>query len=358
MLLPDCFIMANNPLQHRSLRTSYLNIHSNMDVKWETAEHNPADLSLSLPNSIRTNKIWKVLPHTLVVPRMFPNIYAPDNRLLWYQRQVVELPTAVPDRYLRTVSPVWTVTRSLELPTDMWNVEKILAAINAVTGVNEVWTYDSDLQCFVITATPSGPPVVFGYFDDPGHVEPAVTYASMTYVVEPIGTHLFSPLGLEKTASLMTLLPLSPVFVPDVPSTFDNLLGSNISGRNAFPLFDRSAHSYAIWGSNEYVTSRGNPPNLAGPVIVHVSIGELGDSSTVDAETGLVQDIITTINLGDVEFGTWKERLGESGEGVEYQQARNISSFRVRLLDSRNRQLVLPRNFPIFLKLQMVHGVD
>ncbi len=89
-------------------------------------------------------------------------------------------------------------------------------------------------------------------------------------------------------------------------------------------------------------------------------ITDLGDSSTVDAETGLLQDIVTSVNLGDVPFGTVKERLGNDSEieGIEFQQARNISNFRVRILDSQNRQLSLPRNQKVFLKLQMIHSAD
>ncbi len=347
-------------LKPHGIRTSYLNIDSTMDVAWESIAHNPANFTLSMPNSTRTNKIWKISPHTLVVPRMFPNIYAPDNQMSWYQRQVVEIPTGNPDEYLRTVSPFWTVTKSMTFPSGAWNVERIVSAINAVTGVNEVWSFDPDTRALLVMKTPSDPPIIFGVFTDPGHVTPPISYANMTYIVEPPDTHIFDPLGLEKNASLFSNLHLSPNLVLTDPNTFDNLNGSNLNSRNAFPLFDRSLHDYASWSSLLYASPPSNTPNLAGPVVVHVSLSDLGDSSTVDAESGVLQDVITSINIGDVDFGAFKSREINDldGESIEYQQARNISRFSVKLLDSRNRQLTLPRNFPVFLKLQMVHTTD
>lgn len=347
-------------LRPHGIRTTYLNISSEMDLQWETAVHNPADFTLALPNSTRTNRILKIVPHTTVIPRMFPNVYAPDNVMVWYQRQVVELPTTDPNFWFRTVDEKWTPTKNLIIPPGILNVDQLLAIINAVSGPTEVWTYDGSLNTFIVTVTPAGPAIVFGIFADGAHVPPPVTYANMTYIVEPLGTHLFNDLGFEKVASETMLLPLSPTFDPTNPNTFDNVLNSNLSMRNVFPLFNRLLHSYANWAVLPYISPRNNAPNLAGPVVVHVTVTDLGDSSTVDAETGLVQDIITTVNLASVGFGAYKERLvnDADAEGIEYAQARNVANFRVRITDSKNRQLTLPRNFPVFLRLQMVHSSD
>lgn len=346
-------------MKPQGIRTSYLNIDSRMDTQWETSAHNPADFELSLPNSIRTKKIWKVAPHTLIVPRMFPNIYEPDNKLQWYQRKVIDIPTGNPDEYLRTVSPDWTVTKALTIPPAIYNIDTLLTLINAFTGAREIWTYDETSKSIRITTDPDDEGPIFGIFTLPDHITPA-NYAQMTYIVEPPGSHLFDLLGFEKSASEMSILPLSLAFNPFSPITFDNLVGSNLGGRNAFPLFDRVAHDYEVWKLNPYTSPITNQPNMAGPVAVHIVVTDLGDSSTVDAQSGLVQDIITTINLGDVDFGVFKERIINDcdAEGIEYQQARDISNFRVRLLDSRNRALFLPRNFPVFLKLQLIHSLD
>lgn len=354
-------------LRPSGVRATYLNISSTMDQKWETASHNPANIALALPNSVRTNKVWKITPHTAVIPRMFPNIYAPDNVMLWYQRRVAELPTANPTIWFRTVEPDWTITRQLVFPEKIWNVDSILVFINAATGPNEVWSWDATNLCFIVTVTPVGPPVVFGNFVVvPPYVPPPQPFANMTYVVEPFNlpgvgdSHVFDVLGLERMASILSSLPLSPNLVPSDPNTFDNLLGSNLSMRNALPLFDRIAHSYATWATVPYASPLNNQPNLAGPTVVNVAVSDLGDSSTVDAQTGQLRDIITSINLGDVEFGAFKERIvnDTDGEGIEYQAARNISNFKVSLLDTRNRQLTLPRNFPVFLRIQLIHSLD
>ncbi len=355
-------------LKPSGVRDSYLNITSTMDTKWESSTHNPADIQLALPNSTRTNKIWKIVPQTVSIPRMFPNIYAPDNELIWYQREVVELPTDDPTIWVRTVAQDWTITRRLTFPPGLWNVDQVLVHINAVTGPDEVWTFDTTLLSFKVTVTPSAPAVVFGEFVViPPHITPAVTYANMTYIAEPgtvegksVDSHMFDILGLERVASVLSTLPLSPNLIQLDPNTFDNLNGTNLGGRNVYPLFDRTLANYALWAVTPYTSPDNNQPNLAGPTVVHVLITDLGDSSTVDAQTGLLQDIVISVGMGDVPFGTFKERLlGDvRGEGIEFQQARNISNFKVRLLDTRNRQLFLPRNFPVFLRLQLTHTLD
>lgn len=336
-----------------------------MDLLWETDQHNPANVEIALPNSSRTKKVWKLTPHTTVIPRMFPNIYAPDNVISWYQRQVLELPTGDPTIWVRTVDEKWTETRRLVIPPRIWNVDSLLVFINAaLVGSGEVWTFDPITSSFVVTVTPSAGPIVFGPFVVvPPHVTPAVSYANMTYIVEPffpIATHVFDALGFERVASTLSHLNLSLVFNAGDPNTFDNLFQSNIGGVNAFPLFDRTSHNYASWATAVYISPQNNQPNLAGPTVVHVAITDLGDSSTVDAGSGLLLDVITSVNLGDVDFGTFKERIvnDQDAEAIEYQQARDISKFRVTVLDSKNRQLVLPRNFPVFVKVQLIHSLE
>ncbi len=352
--------MLNGILKPHGIRTTYFNIFSGMDIQWETAAHNPANFQIVLPNSVRTNRVWKISANQVVVPRMFPTIYAPDNVLVWYQRQVVEIPTGAPDTYLRTVEQKWTETKRLVFPDGLWNQATILNHINAFTGPNEVWSVDALTQSFVFTVTPTDPPIVWGEFVDPGHVPPPVSYANITYLAEPQGTHIFDPLGLEKVASALASLPLSPILDFKDPNTFDNLRGSNLDGRNAYPQFDRLAHDYPTWSATPFSSPTNNTPNLGGPIVVQVAITDIGDSSTVDAQTGLSLDVVTSINMGDVDFGSFKSREINDidGEAIEFQQARNISNFRVSLLDARNRQLTLPRNFPVFIKLQLVHSVD
>jgi hypothetical protein len=342
-------------LKPHGVRLSYLNINSTMDPLWELSSHNPADFVIQVPNSLRTSKIWRIVNNTCVIPRMFPNIAAPDNGLAWYQREVVEIPTAAPNVWLRTVSPVWTLRMSLFFEPGIWNVDLILAKLNSVTGPNEVWAFDAVNGCFVVTETPTAPPVVFGTFFDPVHVPPPVTYANMTYLAEA-GGHVFDVLGLEKQASIATNLPLSPALVPTSPDTFDNLTGSNLDSKNVLPLFDRSAHDYTTWATVPFISPLNNKPNLSGPVVVHVVLADLGDSSAVEAKNGMLQDIVTSVNLADVEFGAFKakEVNDVEGEGIEYVAPRNISQFRVKLLDTQSRQLYLPRNYPVHLKVQLL----
>jgi len=346
---------SSSNLHPRGVDTFFLNISSKDDLHWHDSTHNPADFTLALPNSDKTNGVLRILPHTTVIPRMFPNVYAPDNAMVWYQRQVLELPTASPTIWFRTVDEKWTATKTLIIPDRIANIDQLLVLINTVAGPAEVWTFDSSLNTFVVTVTPPGPPIVFGDFVDGAHVTPPVTYANMAYIAEPTNTHLFDVLGLERVASTTAHMPLSVIFDASNPNTFDNLVNSNLANRNTFPLFDRVAHSYSTWASAVYVSPQNNAPNLAGPVVVHVHVTDLGDSCTVDAATGFTSDIITTMNMADVAFGTYKERIANEAEAeaIQYAQARNLSNFRVRLTDSQNRQLTLPRNFPFFLRLQM-----
>lgn len=361
--------MLNAGLKPQGIRTTYIEIDSTMDPGWGTATYNPANFMISLPNAIRTNKVWKVSPNLISVPRMFPNIMPPDDTLVWYQRQVIEVATSLPNYWLRTVAPNWTATRTLAFPQQIWNLTTLLAYINAATGANEVWSFDTTNGCLSQAVTPpSGGPIAFGIFYDPAHVPPAVTYANMTYVIEGNGGHVFDVLGLEKQAIAATSNLLSPVllagnplvpFPPD-PNSFDNIVGSNLEGFHCYPLFDRTLHNYTSWSTLNWASPVNDSPNLGGPSIVHIKVADLGDSSSVDSKTGTVQDILATVAVADVNFGEFKSKeiRDVEGEGIEYQQARNISKFQVMLLDARYRQLSLPINYPVHLKLQMLSVID
>lgn len=336
--------------------TSYLSISSKDDpLAWE-ASFNPANFEIVVPNSIRVQNVMRICPNYVSVPRMFPTITKYNNALYWYQRQVLELPVAgQPDYYLRTVANNWTLTNSIVLPTAQLNLSEILTRINAVTGANEIWTYDATQMSIVITKTPTAAPIAFGVFFDPAHVTPAVSYANMTFVTD-LNLDTFDTLGLQKSANYASNQLDKVGFNANDPNTFSATVGSNLEPFTTLPLFQTSV-TYQDWASDVYVTPLFNPPNIAGPTTVHVVLQDLGDGTTVSAATGTNYDVLCTMSLANVPFGQSgvKEVRDGASEGIGYRAPRNITSFKVKILDENFRELSLPRNFPVAIRVQLVY---
>jgi len=339
------------------LRTSTLALSSEDDPTANYAGHNPASFIVDIPNATRINGVTKICPTFVSIPRMFNNIETWNNELVWWQRQVVELPTGAPDTYLRTTANDWTATHRLVIPRGIYNIYQLLDLINAEVGPDEVWSFDSTLLTVVVTKTPTDPPVAWGEFVDPGHVPPPVSYANMTYVSSG-ATSFFDTLGLQKSADANTHTEdLSP-FSQILPDSFDAILGSNLQTVNTVPLFDRFAHSYSVWSMDPYTTPRFNPPNLAGPSLVHLILTDVGDSSMISAGSGLASDTVASLSMTSVEWGENATRMVHDGEfeGITYMAPRNVSRFRVSVVDARLRQLSLPRNWPVRAIIQLVYA--
>lgn len=346
---------------------SYLNICSRDDPNSASSQFNPANFQVVVPNSIRLQDVMRICSNFISVPRMFPNITQYNNTLFWYQRQVLELPVAgQPNYWLRTVANNWTVTASITIPVGIYNMTALLALINAavprdtITNLPlEVWTYDNVNNTVVITTTPNSlGPIAFGVFFDNAHVTPPVSYANMTYLTDG-ESEFFDTLGIQKAADFNSTQFLDDVaFDPSNPNSFDSTLGSNLQGITALPLFNRLL-IYSQWATNVYVTPFFNPPNLSGPTTVHVGLQDLGDGATVSSQSGTTFDILTTINMDNVGLGVQvsKEVHDADADAIGFKAPRNITGFRVRLLDEQFRVLSLPRNYSVNIRAQCLYVV-
>ena len=338
-------------------RVSYLDISSTDDVQYNSVQHNPANFTININNPNKTNNVTRLSYNTISIPRMFNTIYAGNNTLVWYKRQVLEIlqPNQPPNTYLRTVATNWTETRRLVLPDGQLNINDVLTAINTLTGASEVWSYDSTNRTVVIVATPPGPTITFGLFVDPGHVTPPVSYANMTFLSAG-GTDMFETLGLQRASDLFLSQEDNVSFDQFDPNSFDTTKGSNLEGMVVFPLFDRTLHNYQKWATLVYTTPRMLAPNFAGPTIIKVQIRDCSDSQTISAGSGKSYDVITTLNIADVPFGAEVTRQirDVQGEGIGFIAPRDIRAISVQLLDRKFRQLTLPRNNPVHIVLQLV----
>ena len=130
-------------LKDAGTQASYLSISSRADPAFQNATFNSASFDVVIPNSTKLNNVSRICLSSVTIPRMFPNIDESNNRLVWWKREVIEIPTAVPDYWLRTVSPMWTAVNQLTLPVGIFNIQQLLPLINAACPADEVWSYDS-----------------------------------------------------------------------------------------------------------------------------------------------------------------------------------------------------------------------
>ncbi len=347
----------------QSIAKSTLAICSSSDPAWLQDSHNPADFVVDMTNTMKMNRIARVAPSQVVIPRFFPNISEYNNTLHFYGRRVVEVPTGLPPPkdWLRTVNKTWEVMYSLIIPDGIYNIDQILLKINSMlNALGQTWTFDTDkLTVQIHKNAPGMPASPFGYFT-PAPADPIDSWLPLVYMTGG-GTELLSTLGIEKAAFGESIGHTDPVvFDPVDPDTFDSTMGTPLNDIPLFALFARDLHSFATWMTVAFDSPPLNSPNLAGPEFVYVLISELGDSSTVNATTGILYDVIKAMDITSVPFG---ERVCATivdleAESVTFKPVKSVNGFRVQVVDSKFRQLKLPRNREVNIILAVWYQHD
>jgi len=300
---------------------------------------------------------------------MFPTVTQYNQTLYWYQRAIIDVPiTGQPNTYLRTVDPNWTVTARVILTKGIMNMDEILTQINAIRNPVETWTVETDSikTVNIATQTPTDPGITWGVFVQNPHVPPTgyLPFAWLSSVFVPPQTQTsdvpwgsFDLLGLSYPPSVKNpQLLQAPLNLSD-PNTFGSTMGSNLDFIGPkIPLFDFQSFNYHEWVTTPYNTPQMNPPNLSGPDLVNVVLSDLGDASTISASSGTSYDVLTTVSMTGVAFGdsATKEVKDKEAEAIAFRHPRNITGFRVQLMDEKFQQLSLPRNYPVAMRLQLV----
>lgn len=98
------------------------------------------------------------------------------------------------------------------------------------------------------------------------------------------------------------------------------------------------------------------PPNLAGPVVVHVECSELAGSNHVHYD-GSTQNILCTISMANTPRGNYvmKEFSDLFLHDVDYPYPLHISDLRINLLDDRMRLLTLPPNYNVHVQSKIFY---
>lgn len=98
------------------------------------------------------------------------------------------------------------------------------------------------------------------------------------------------------------------------------------------------------------------PPNLAGPVVVHVECSELAGSNHVHYD-GTTQNILCTISMANTPRGNYvmKEFSDLFLHDVDYPYPLHISDLRINLLDDRMRPLTLPPNYNVHVQSKIFY---
>lgn len=342
----------------KNIGKSMIAISSASDPAWLSAAHNPASFVVDMTNTMKMTRIIRIAPNDIVIPRLFPNISEYNNILRFYSRRIIEIPSGrpAPEDWLRTVGRDWEIRLQITIPEGIYNIDQILTLVNAaVVPLGQVWTFNTETASIGITAnipTPLASP--FGYFT-PAPVLPLNAWLPLVYVSGG-PSELLSTLGLEEAAFSQSIGFSDNVpFDPLNPSSFDATRATILEATPSLSLFDRERHSFSYWMSNGYTTPRLNSPNLDGPQFVHMLISELGDSSTIDATSGVLYDVVKSIEMTRVDWGARVEATINDleSEAVTFQHHRSVTGFRVRIVDSKFRSLKLPRNCEVNAKLAL-----
>lgn len=345
----------------RPISRSVVAISSASDPAWLADAHNPADFIVDMTNTMKMSRIVRTAANHVVVPRRFPNINEYNNTLRWHGRRVIAIPSGLPapQDQLLTVGD-FEIAETLVIPPGVYNIDEILLLINtAAVTLGQVWTFNTSTLSIEITCTAPGLPVYsFGYFTG---APPVGAVFLPLYYLSGGTSELMSTLGLEKAAygSSVGLSDNVP-FDRLQPNTFDTTRGTSIATTPALACFNREAHSFDTWMTANYNTPLLNQPNLAGPGIVHVIVTDLGDSSVINATTGILYDAVASVEMTQVPYG---DRVSShmwtpESESIDFPNSRSVTGFRVRIVDSKFRPLKLPRNCEVNLLMALWFQTD
>jgi len=324
------------------------------DIHVDSKSHNPADFEVSMPNSLESHNVVRIVPHTVSIPRMFPNVYDPSNRFTIWRRKT-KLIDMGDNYWFVTGQREWTPIE-IKIPPGHYSLSELCSTINTLTTTHLFFQVD-DLGVLQIT----GPYTTWdqwGQINQPDtHPDPPL-YMPQTFITEPEGSHFFDVLGLGGAQFVSTSANwLSYVFDEQAPSTADAIQGSPIEkARLIVPAFSTSAHEMGPYLYTAFPVGPLNPPNLQGPLWVNVVIEELGDQSTIDTETGKPISVVSCVAVCDVPYGQYATRTIRDcdAEAIQYSVERSFRSFRVRCEDQNGDSLTLPRNWPVLLRLQIL----
>ena len=354
-------LMAQFGLRPSGIRSRFLQINSSHDVHVESLLHNPADFEVSMPNSAGCVNVWRVVPQTVSIPRAFPNIYAPSNKLILYRRRIVITDLGL-NMWTVLPSPSWEAI-PIEVPRGRYTGQRLVDFFNSHSAFGGfTWAWDTTEEKVTVMG-PSGlemPSYMFGNKDQPEN-PPTSPYEFMPqcYLAEGEGSHIFDVLGftVNKFVAGGNRF-ISSTFDPYNLNTADCITGSAMENAvSIVPLFDTSVHSYDAW-CEPILVDGANPANLVGPVCVNVMIKELGDGSTIDTESGKPLDVVAVVPVSSVlpfNYATYTAQDCDA-EAIQFRQTRTVRSFNVQLQDQDGTVLWLPRNWPVFLRLQILQS--
>lgn len=355
--------MADIGLRSLGIRSRFLQINSSNDIHVDSKLHNPADFEVSMPNSIGSHDIVRVVPHTVSVPRVFFNVYEPSNRFILWRRKtkVIDLGS---NYWNVTAEAQWTPTL-ITVPPGIYTITSLANTLNLMDELTNWVTFNVD------TVGDSNTKVLrvygtyftytqWGYVDQPEIPPSPPLYVPQMFLTEATGSHFFDVLGLGG-AQFVANGPnwLSFSFDEKDVRTADCIRGTPIEQASiVVPLFRTDAHDMELYTLASYEVLNLNPYNLEGPVWVNVVVEELGDNSTVDTESGKPSSVVACIPVCDVPIGKYATRVVRDcdAESIQYSMERSIRSFRVRCEDPDGNTLHLPRNWPVLLRLQILQS--
>jgi len=334
----------------------FLQIVSSHDIHAHAVDHNPADFTVSMPNSMGSDKIRRVVASTVSIPRRFYNIYEPNNKFILWRRPIAV--AEIGPNIWRIAGDYDWIPLEITIPPGVYTPTKLITTLTMLPGNDWIgYGYDSETGKFTI----NGPYYTWPFFDvlnEPESPPAPPEFIPQCYVTEAKGSHLFDILGLVSARMRNDdTMYASPTYQFEDFLTGDNIANTSMDGYpNPVPLFNASAHNLSAYLYQSWIVPNVNPLNLEGPVWVNVVIKELGDNSTIDTETGKPLDVVATVPMTETPYNTYVTRRANDAdvEGIQFKDERSVRAFKVQLQDLDGNVLVLPRNWPVFIRLQLL----
>lgn len=320
-----------------------LSISSDMASTKGDATHNPGNFTVTMPNTVHLQRVIKITPQTIAIPKMFNNITPKNNKYKVVFVQAIPVGVNLPP----PVQNVQVDTFTMTIPVGIYTPTQL------ATAMNIAWTTQSNL----VTA---GPGV---------QLVDAITTNSLQWQFNTITNKI----EMHRTIVAQNAFPIVEVYIQDFQQSgtnqsFFDAAGLtayksdvNVTGRDGVDSPITQVLHGLIWKNvnraifgligavpDSEVTAYGFP-QLDGPPLVHIVLKSNSIDSFVDGSSGSYVNVLATIPMGNATWGQCAvfDLTNIYTHDTDFDIDRDFTNWQVAITDSEYTPLTFPPNFTV-----------
>jgi hypothetical protein len=304
--------------------------------------HNPGNFSITMPNTVHLQRVIKITPQTIAIPKMFNNITPKNNKY----KVVFVRASVVGWNFDPPVPNVQVSTFTMTIPVGIYTPTQL------ATAMNIAWTTPANLA----TANPSL------------QLEAAIANNILQWQFNTVTNKI----EMHRTIVAQNASVVE-VYIQDFRQTGTNQSFFDAAGLTAHKtdvvVTGRGGENYPItqvlpgliWKNvnraiftligavpDSDVTEYGFP-QLDGPPLVHIMLKSNSIDSFVDGSSGSYVNVLATIPMGNATWGQCAvfDLTNIYTHDTDFDIDRDFTVWNVAITDSEYTPLTFPPNFTV-----------